>query len=62
MSKVKEYYANEAEKQVDEILSDFRENKFDEKTTKEKILEVDNINLIDLSAENVDEFLYYTKQ
>lgn len=62
MSKVKEYYANEAEKQVDEILSDFRENKFDEKTTKEKILEVENINLIDLSAENVDEFLYYTKQ
>ena len=62
MSKVKEYYANEAEKQVDEILSDFRENKFDEKTAKEKILEVENINLIDLSAENVDEFLYYTKQ
>ena len=62
MSKVKEYYANEAEKQVDKILSDFRENKFDEKTTKEKILEVENINLIDLSAENVDEFLYYTKQ
>jgi len=63
MSKVKQYYADEAEKKVDKILKDYKENKIDEKVAKEKLLKVDNVNLVfSFADENIDELLHYSKQ
>ena len=62
MSKVKNYYMNEAEKSADVIINDYVNNNIDEDTAKTKLLEVDNVNLIDIDENNVDEVLYYAKE
>ena len=58
MAKVKNYYMNEAEKSADVIINDYVNNNIDEDTAKTKLLEVDNVNLIDIDENNVDEVLY----
>ena len=62
MSKVKEYYANEAESQVDQILAHMKSGQIDEDKAKKEILAVDNVNMINIDAENVDEVIYWSLQ
>ena len=58
MSKVKEYYANEAENQVDQILAHMKSGQIDEKKAKSEILAVDNVNMLDIDAENIAKGFY----
>ena len=62
MSKVKSYYMNEAEKSSDLIIDDYIKNKIDFKTAKNKVLKVENVNLIDIDENNVDDALFYAKE
>ena len=62
MSIVKSYYMNEAEKSSDLIIDDYIKNKIDFKTAKNKVLKVENVNLIDIDENNVDEVLFYAKE
>ena len=62
MSKVKSDYMNEAEKSSDLIIDDYIKNKIDFKTAKNKVLKVENVNLIDIDENNVDEVLFYAKE
>ena len=62
MSKVKQYYADEAENQVDQILAHMKSGQIDEDKAKKEILNVDNVNMLDIHAENVDEVIYWSLQ
>tara|TARA_Y100000114_G_scaffold9863_1_gene7768 strand:- start:90 stop:317 length:228 start_codon:yes stop_codon:yes gene_type:complete len=62
MSKVKNYYWNEAEKASDVIIDDYVKGNIDFNTAKTKVLEVDNINLTGIDEYNVDEALFYAKE
>ena len=53
---------NEAEKSSDLIIDDYIKNKIDFKTAKNKVLKVENVNLIDIDENNVDEVLFYAKE
>ena len=61
MSKVKNYYWNEAEKASDVIIDDYVKGNIDFNTAKSKVLEVDNINLTGIDEYNVDEVLDIAK-
>ena len=62
MSKVKNYYRNEAEKASDVIIDDYVKGNIDFNTAKTKVLEVDNINLTGIDEYNVDDALFYAKE
>ena len=62
MSKVKQYYTNEVEKTVDDILKKYVVNELTFKDAKSKILDLDNLNLIDIDENNVDEVMFYQKE
>ena len=62
MSKVKQYYTNEAEKSADSIIDDYAKNLINLETAKNKLLKVENVNLIDIDENNVDEVLFYAKE
>ena len=62
MSKVKQYYMNEAEKSADLIIDDYVKCKIDFTTAKFKLKNVENVNLIDIDENNVDEVLFYAKE
>ena len=62
MSKVKNYYWNEAEKASDVIIDDYGKGNIDFNTAKTKVLEVDNINLTGIDEYNVDDALFYAKE
>ena len=62
MSKVKNYYWNEAEKASDVIIDDYDKGNIDFNTAKTKVLEVDNINLTGIDEYNVDDALFYAKE
>ena len=53
MSKVKQYYMNEAEKSADLIIDDYVKSKIDFTTAKFKLKNVENVNLIDIDENNV---------
>jgi hypothetical protein len=55
MSKVKQYYADEAEKTVDKIIINFKNNLINLETAVAKIMKVDNLNLIGIDEHNVEE-------
>ena len=57
MSKVKQYYTNEAEKAVDKIILQVKQNLITKETAAKDILKVDNVNLLDIHADNVDEVI-----
>tara|TARA_Y100000389_G_scaffold132917_1_gene130388 strand:+ start:3239 stop:3433 length:195 start_codon:yes stop_codon:yes gene_type:complete len=57
MSKVKNYYWNEAEKAVDAILLELKNNSISKEAAKAKIMNVDNVNLCDIDEYNVDEVI-----
>ena len=62
MSKVKNYYWNEAEKASDVIIYDYVKGNIDFNTAKTKVLEVDNINLTGIDEYNVDDALFFAKE
>jgi len=60
MSKVKQFYTDEADKAVDKITNDYLEGNIDLNTAENKISEVDNVELV-LDKDNIDEHLYFAK-
>ena len=57
MSKVKQYYTDVAEKAVDKIINQVKQNLITKETAIADILKVDNLNLIGIDEHNVDEVL-----
>ena len=62
MSKVKNYYWDLAEKEVDKITNDYLAGKIDQDTAENKISNVDNVNLVGIDEHNVGDHLYYAKE
>ena len=62
MSKVKQYYTDEAEKKVDKIVKSYTDNLITEQTAIKDIMDVENVNLLNIDDNNVGEVLYYAKQ
>jgi hypothetical protein len=57
MGKVKEWASDTAEKKVDEILAHYKQGTYNFADTKTKLLEVDNIELVDIDETNIDEVI-----
>ena len=62
MSKVKQYYTNEAETKVDKIIKSYTDNLINESTAIKDIMDVENVNLLNINDDNVAEVLYYAKE
>ena len=62
MSKVKQYYTDETEKNVDDILSKYVINELSFQDAKSKIMKLDNLNLVNIDEENIDEVLIIEKE
>ena len=57
MSKVKNYYWDQAEKAVDAILLELKNNAISKEAAKAKIMNVEAVNLLDIDEHNVDEVI-----
>ena len=57
MSKVKQYYTDVAEKAVDKIILQVKQNLISKESAIADILKVDNLNLIGIDEHNVDEVI-----
>jgi hypothetical protein len=57
MSKVKQWAEDTAEKNVDKIILGFKQGVLDKDTTVTKILDVENVNMLGINADNVDEVI-----
>ena len=57
MSKVKNYYWDQAEKAVDLILKELKNQSISKETAKAKIMNVEAVNLLDIDEHNVDEVI-----
>ena len=57
MSKVKNYYWDLAEKAVDAILLELKNNAISKEAAKAKIMVVDNLELVGIDEHNVDEVI-----
>ena len=55
MSKVKNYYWDLAEKAVDAILLELKNNAITKEAAKAKIMVVDNLELVGIDENNIDE-------
>ncbi len=62
MSKVKQYYTDDAEKKVDKIIKNYTDNLITENTAIKDIMDVENVNLLNIDDDNVSEVLYYAKE
>ena len=62
MSKVKQYYTDEAEKKVDKIIKSYTDILITEQTAIKDIMDVENVNLLNIDDNNVGEVLYYAKE
>ena len=62
MSKVKQYYTDLTEKNVDDILSKYVINEISFNDAKSKIMKLDNLNLINIDEDNIDEVLILEKE
>tara|TARA_B100000508_G_scaffold121417_1_gene103080 strand:- start:3 stop:203 length:201 start_codon:yes stop_codon:yes gene_type:complete len=62
MSKVKQYYTDEAEKKVDKIIKSYTDNLITEQTAIKDIMDVENLDLLNIDDNNVGEVLYYAKE
>ena len=60
MSKTKQYYSDNAENHVDQILAHMKSGQIDEDKAKKEILNVDNVNMLDIDEHNIDEVIYYS--
>ena len=61
MSKVKQYYTDLTEKNVDDIISKYVINEISFNDAKSKIMKEDNLNLINIDEYNIDEVLITEK-
>ena len=57
MSKVKQWAWDEAEKSVDKIILQVKQNLITKETAKKEIMKVDNLELCDINEYNIDEVL-----
>ena len=57
MSKVKQWAEDTAEKNVDKIILGFKQGVLNKDTTITKILDVENVNMLGINADNVDEVI-----
>ena len=57
MSKVKQWAENTAEKKVDDILSQLKNNAISKEAAKAKIMNVQNVDLCSIDENNVDEVI-----
>ncbi len=57
MSKVKNYYWDQAEKAVDAILLELKNNAITKEAAKTKIMNVESVELCDIDEHNVDEII-----
>ena len=57
MSKVKQWAEDTAEKSVDMIIEKVKDGQIDLDTAKTDILNVENVNMTGINADNVDEVL-----
>ena len=62
MSKVKNYYWDLAEKEVDKITNEYLAGKIDQDTAENKISGVDNVNMLGIDEHNLGDHLYYAKE
>tara|TARA_E500000331_G_scaffold18669_1_gene16516 strand:- start:477 stop:665 length:189 start_codon:yes stop_codon:yes gene_type:complete len=57
MSKVKQYYTDVAEKAVDKIILQVKQNLISKESAITDIMKVDNLNLIGIDEHNIDEVI-----
>ena len=57
MSKVKQWAYDEAEKKVDKIIADFKAGVYNSTVAKNKIIMVDNVEMLGIDENNVEEAL-----
>ena len=57
MGKVKQWASDTAHKKVDEILAHYTQGTYNFADTKTKLLEVNNIELVDIDETNIDEVI-----
>jgi hypothetical protein len=57
MSKVKQWAEDTAEKNVDKIILGFKQGVLNKDTATSKILDVENVNMLGINADNVDEVI-----
>ena len=57
MSKVKQWAEDTAEKKVDDILSQLKNNAISKEAAKAKIMNVENVDLCSIDEHNVDEVI-----
>ena len=55
MSKVKQYYTDLTEKQVDDIILSYKSNKITNQDAIDKIMKLDNLELVGIDEHNIDE-------
>jgi len=64
MSKVKQWATDVAEKKVDDIILSYKSNKMTKQNAIDKIMKVDNLDLVGIDENNVDEVvddIFYDK-
>ena len=57
MSKTKQWAEDTAEKKVDDILSQLKNNAISKEAAKAKIMNVENVNMLGIEEYNVDEVI-----
>ena len=57
MSKVKQWAEDTAEKAVDKIINELKNNAISKEAAKAKIMIVDNVNMLGIEEYNVDEVI-----
>ena len=62
MAKVKQYYTDLTEKNVDDIMKKYVVNEISFNDAKSKIMKLDNLNLVNIDEDNIDEVLILEKE
>jgi hypothetical protein len=62
MSKIKQYIETSVENAVDKIISKLSDGQIDLDTCKSKILELDNLEMVGITEDNVEEVIAQEKQ
>ncbi len=62
MSKIKAYIETSVENAVDKIISKLSDGQIDLDTCKSKILELDNLEMVGITEDNVEEVIAQEKQ
>ena len=57
MSKVKQWAEDTAEKAVDKIINELKNNAISKEAAKAKIMNIDNVNMLGIEEYNIDEII-----